>query len=83
MHTLTLEGVHGPVAVLDVEGFPIMRQWHLVYPRGKELSPVSAAFLDFVLKDDDMPKATMQSLLDEAFPKRDARQRKRASHKKS
>lgn len=50
LHTLTLEGPDGPVAILDVEGFPIMRQWYLVYPKGKELSLVAKAFLDFALK---------------------------------
>jgi LysR family transcriptional regulator, low CO2-responsive transcriptional regulator len=49
LHTLTLEGANGPVAILDVEGFPIMRQWYLVYPKGKELSLVARAFLDFAL----------------------------------
>ena len=47
LHTLTLEGTTGPVAVLDVEGFPILRQWYIVYPRGKELSLVAQAFLEF------------------------------------
>ena len=50
LHTLTLEGPDGPVALLDVEGFPIMRQWYLVYPKGKELSPVAQAFLQFALQ---------------------------------
>ena len=50
LHTLTLEGPNGPVALLDVEGFPIMRQWYLVYAKGKELSPVARAFLDFALE---------------------------------
>jgi DNA-binding transcriptional LysR family regulator len=50
LHTLTLEGPDGPVALLDVEGFPIMRQWYIVYPKGKELSPVARAFLDFALE---------------------------------
>ena len=49
LHTLTLEGANGPVAILDVEGFPIMRHWYLVYPKGKELSLVAQAFLDFAL----------------------------------
>ena len=47
LHTLTLEGTDGPVAILDVEGFPIMRQWYLVYPKSKELSLVSKAFVEF------------------------------------
>ncbi len=49
LHTLTLEGTSGPICILDVEGFPIFRQWFLVYPKGKELSLVSKAFLDFAL----------------------------------
>jgi DNA-binding transcriptional LysR family regulator len=49
LHTLSLEGPNGPVAILDVKGFPIMRQWHLVYPRSKELSLVADAFLQFSL----------------------------------
>jgi len=49
LHTLSLEGPGGPVKILDVEGFPIMRQWHLVYPKGKELSLVADAFLQFSL----------------------------------
>lgn len=47
LHTLTLEGTDGPVAILDVKGFPIIRQWYLVYPKGKELSLVSRAFVEF------------------------------------
>lgn len=31
-----------------VAGFPLHRQWHLVYPRGRRLGPVGAAFLSFV-----------------------------------
>ncbi|MGD8619531.1 MAG: LysR substrate-binding domain-containing protein, partial [Gammaproteobacteria bacterium] len=50
LHTLTLEGTDGPVAILDIEGFPIMREWYLVYPKGKELSLVAQAFLDFALE---------------------------------
>lgn len=50
LHTLTLEGADGPVAMLDVEGFPIPRQWYLVYPKGKELSLVARAFLDFAVE---------------------------------
>lgn len=48
LHTLTLEGRDGPVAILDVEGFPIMRNWYLVHPKGKELSLAAETFRDFV-----------------------------------
>ena len=71
LHTLTLEGVHGPVAVLDVENFPIMCQWHLVYPQDKELSPVSKAFLEFVLQDEGSADAMIRRMLAEALPAKD------------
>jgi DNA-binding transcriptional LysR family regulator len=48
LHALALEGPDGPVALLDVEGFPIMRQWYIVHPKGKQLSLVAQAYLDFV-----------------------------------
>jgi DNA-binding transcriptional LysR family regulator len=48
-HTLALEGSHGPLQILDVAGFPLMRQWFVAYPRGKHLSAVASAFLDYVL----------------------------------
>jgi len=48
LHTITLEGTEGPVAILDVEGFPILRQWYMVYPKGKELSLIAETFLSFV-----------------------------------
>jgi len=50
LHTLTLEGPNGPVALLDVEGFPVMRQWYLVHHKNKELSLVAKAFLEFALE---------------------------------
>ena len=49
LHTLTLEGSNGPVVVLDVEGFPIHRQWFMVHPKGKELSLVARAFLEYAI----------------------------------
>jgi DNA-binding transcriptional LysR family regulator len=62
LHTLTLEGPNGPVALLDVEGFPIMRQWYIVYPKGKELSPVAKAFLDFALEIEPKMREQMQEV---------------------
>lgn len=47
-HTLSLDVASGAFAVLDVEGFPLMRQWYAVYPAGKQPSPVARAFLDFL-----------------------------------
>ena len=52
LHALTLEGTDGPVAVLDVEGFPILRHWYIVYPKGKELSLVARTFLEFAISNE-------------------------------
>lgn len=62
LHTLSLEGTEGPVAVLDVEGFPILRNWYIVYPRGKELSLVAQTFLDFVISSEPKIRKRMQKM---------------------
>lgn len=48
-HTLALDAAVGELAILDVECFPIMRYWHAVYPKGKQLSVVARTFLDYLL----------------------------------
>lgn len=40
----------GRIAVLGVEGFPIMRHWYIVQRAGKRLSPVAKAFREFALE---------------------------------
>lgn len=50
-HALTLEGVNGPLTVLDVEGFPIQRHWYVIYPASKQLSVVAQTFLDYLLNE--------------------------------
>lgn len=47
-HTLTLDESSGAFAVLDVRGFPLLRQWYAIYPEGKRLAPVARAFLDHI-----------------------------------
>lgn len=47
---------HGELAtrhlrVLDVQGFPLRRQWYLVQRQGKRLSPAAQAFAQFVLSE--------------------------------
>lgn len=51
LHTLELELATGRLIVLDVEGFPILRQWHVVHRREKRLSPIATAFRDFVFRE--------------------------------
>jgi hypothetical protein len=60
---LTLEGTDGPVAVLDVEGFPIMRQWFIVHPRSKELSLVAQEFLQFALAIEPRMRQRIEGML--------------------
>lgn len=62
LHTLALEGADGPVAILDVEDMPIMRQWFLVYPRSKELSPVAQAFIEYAQEIEPRMNERMRSL---------------------
>lgn len=47
-HSLALDTASGAFAVLDVRGFPLLRQWYAVYPSGKRLSTVTRAFLDYI-----------------------------------
>jgi len=49
LHTVELELETKRLVVLEVEGFPLERQWHLVYRRGRRLSPAAQAFRQFVL----------------------------------
>lgn len=49
-HTLGLEFSAGKLAILDVEGTPVMRRWHLVRLRSKRQTPALAAFWDFILE---------------------------------
>ena len=51
VHTLQLELETRRLTVLDVESFPILRHWYVVYRRGKRLSPVAQAFMEFVLAE--------------------------------
>jgi DNA-binding transcriptional LysR family regulator len=46
---------HG-VAVVDVAGFPIASQWHLVHPAARGLSPLASAFKDDLLRQSMSPK---------------------------
>ena len=62
LHTLTLEGTEGPVAVLDVEGFPILRHWYIVYPKGKELSLVARTFLEFAIGNEPNIRKRVQKM---------------------
>ncbi len=49
LHTLELELETGRIAVLDVEGLPLIRHWYMVQRQGKRHTPVMRSFHDYVL----------------------------------
>ena len=51
LHTVQAELTARTLCVLDVQGFPLHRQWYLVQREGKRLSPVAKAFAEFVLNE--------------------------------
>ena len=50
-HTAELELETGRLKILDVQGFPIIRYWHVVNRKNKRLSGVANAFKEFLLKE--------------------------------
>lgn len=48
-HALRGGSVDSGVVELRVSGFPLESRWHVVYPRGRRLSPVAAVFRDHLL----------------------------------
>ena len=49
LHTIGLELKTRRLAVLDVQGLPIVRDWYAVHLAAKRLSPLAQAFKDFLL----------------------------------
>lgn len=42
---------HEGLAVLNVQGFPVQSQWHLVWPKGKQLSPIAQVFKSHLMEE--------------------------------
>lgn len=51
LHTLEMELALKRLVVLDVAGFPVLRDWYIVHRAGKRLSAVAQAFKDFILTE--------------------------------
>lgn len=62
LHTVEHELRAGRMVVLDVTGFPIMRDWYLVYRQGKRLSPAALSFRDFVLEQGAQMEAEVRAV---------------------
>ena len=69
-HTIGRELEAGRLALLDVEGFPVMRKWHIVHHKNKRLPPVAVAFKEFLLREG---AALIERLVGRAVPKRKRR----------
>ncbi len=49
LHTLGLELKTNRACILNVEGFPVLRNWYIALLRDKRLSSAAMAFKEFVL----------------------------------
>ena len=50
-HIIGLELQTGKLVTLSVEGFPVMKQWHVIQSRHRNLPPVAAAFRAWLKRD--------------------------------
>jgi DNA-binding transcriptional LysR family regulator len=63
----------GPDLVqLDVAGFPILSDWHVVYPEARAMSLVAERFLEFILKrgPDVLPMEKLERQVQQALARR-------------
>lgn len=58
-HSVTLE--------LDVQDFPLMRSWYVVYHEAKQLFPTAQAFIDFILYQPKTVASLCNRLLETHF----------------
>lgn len=72
-HSLRFTDTRRPLAILDVQQFPIQRYWYIVHPAAKQLSVVARAFLDFLHQK---AQAMVDTQNTGAAPGRGARRRK-------
>jgi len=70
LHTILLEGAKGPIGLLNVEGFPVQRKWHVVYRKGKKLSIVAEAFVEFLHEEGKRLSRQVEALANKLDPKK-------------
>lgn len=51
LHSIKLELEAGKLLILNVEGLPIIRHWHIVRRKGKYLLPAAREFMDFIIHE--------------------------------
>ena len=40
----------GDIKIIPIDGLPLTSSWRLIWLKGKKLSPVAKAYLDFVIE---------------------------------
>ena len=68
-HTIARELAARSLAVLDVQGFPMMAHWYAVHRRHKRLPPVARAFRKFLLEDAQALIEPTLGLREHPYPK--------------
>ncbi len=67
LYTLEMELELKRLCILDVEDFPIMRHWRIVYRKDKRFSAVAQAFRDFIVEE---AAATLKTPEEHPIPSR-------------
>jgi LysR family transcriptional regulator, low CO2-responsive transcriptional regulator len=62
-HTFPQDAAMSGLTILDVEHFPIERQWYIVYPADKQLSIVASTFFDFLQQESASIASRMRGLV--------------------
>lgn len=50
-----LDSAGARLCMLDIEGFPVTRQWYIAYQRDKQLPSVASAFIEFACAQTESP----------------------------
>ncbi len=66
-HSVTLELATECLVELDVQSFPLSRSWYVVHHKTKQLSPISLAFIDFILNQQDQVEDLCNRFLNKHF----------------
>jgi LysR family transcriptional regulator, low CO2-responsive transcriptional regulator len=62
-HTFPQDAAMSGLTILDVQHFPIERQWYIVYPADKQLSIVASTFFDFLQQESASIASKMRGLV--------------------
>ncbi len=62
-HTFPQDAAMSGLTILDVQHFPIERQWYIIYPADKQLSIVASTFFDFLQQESQSIANKMRGLV--------------------